>query len=78
MVASRAIITVPAVLVWVLDLLEQIAKVLTDQGYRGTLATLTGNFFTRNHCVIYLSTYLSNLTRLSLQISLCQFLTLIT
>lgn len=35
----------PAVLVWVLDMCERIAKVLADQGYRGALAALIGQAF---------------------------------
>jgi len=35
----------PAVLVWVLQLYERIAKVLADKGYRGTLKTLISNAF---------------------------------
>lgn len=36
----------PAVLVWVLEMYERIAKVLADQGYRGALGALIGNAFT--------------------------------
>ncbi len=35
----------PAVLVWVLEMSERIAKVLADQGYRGALATLIEQAF---------------------------------
>jgi transposase len=35
----------PAVLVWVLELYQRIAKVLADQGYRGALGILIGTFF---------------------------------
>ena len=35
----------PAVLMWVLDIYERIAKVLADKGYRGALATLIGQAF---------------------------------
>lgn len=37
----------PAVLVWVLEMYQQIAKVLADQGYRGALGALIGNFFAK-------------------------------
>lgn len=37
----------PAVLVWVLEMYQQIAKVLADQGYRGALGVLIGNFFAK-------------------------------
>jgi hypothetical protein len=33
----------PAVLVWVLDLYERIAKVLANKGYRGALKALISN-----------------------------------
>ncbi|MGI0486587.1 transposase [Pantanalinema rosaneae CENA516] len=35
----------PAVLMWVLEMYEWIAKVLADKGYRGTLKTLISNAF---------------------------------
>ena len=35
----------PAVLLWVLDLYERIAKVLADKGYRGDLVTLIERAF---------------------------------
>ncbi|MBD2121032.1 transposase [Trichocoleus sp. FACHB-262] len=35
----------PAVVLWVLDLYERIAKVLADKGYRGRLATLIQRAF---------------------------------
>ncbi len=35
----------PAVLVWVLEMYEQIAKVLADTGYRGALKALISNAF---------------------------------
>lgn len=35
----------PAVLVWVLEMYEWIAKVLADKGYRGGLKTLISNAF---------------------------------
>lgn len=35
----------PAVLLWVLDLYERIAKVLADKGYRGELVTLIPRAF---------------------------------
>lgn len=35
----------PAVLVWVLEMYERIAKVLADKGYRGALKTLISNAF---------------------------------
>lgn len=36
----------PAVLVWVLELYERIAKVLEDLGYQGALSALIGTAFT--------------------------------
>ena len=35
----------PAILVWVLEQFEQIAKVLADQGYRGDLGTFIAHYF---------------------------------
>ena len=35
----------PAVLVWVLQMYERIARVLADKGYRGALKTLISNAF---------------------------------
>jgi transposase len=35
----------PVVLVWVLEMYEQIAKVLADKGYRGALKALISNAF---------------------------------
>lgn len=35
----------PGVLVWVIDLLKRIAKVLSDQGYQGALGALIQTFF---------------------------------
>jgi putative transposase len=35
----------PAVLVWVLELLGRMTKVLADQGYRGALAGLINHYF---------------------------------
>ena len=35
----------PAVLVWVLEMYERIAKVLADKGYRGALKALISNAF---------------------------------
>lgn len=42
----------PAVLVWVLEMYERIAKVLADKGYRGALSALVKNAFsTKDHTV---------------------------
>lgn len=42
----------PAVLVWVLEMYERIAKVLADKGYRGALSALIKNAFsTKNRSV---------------------------
>jgi transposase len=38
----------PAVLVWVLELFQRIAKVLADKGYRGALASLIEHYFAQS------------------------------
>lgn len=38
----------PAVLVWVLEMLKRITKVLADQGYRGALGSLIQHYFAQS------------------------------
>lgn len=45
----------PAVLVWVLDMYERIAKVLADRGYRGELAVLIEQAFDQRQVKVELS-----------------------
>lgn len=45
----------PAVLVWVLDMYERIAKVLADKGYRGALTTLIEQAFENRHVKVEIS-----------------------
>ena len=45
----------PAVLLWVLDLYERIAKVLADKGYRGELVTLIPRAFGQRQVALEIS-----------------------
>jgi transposase len=58
----------PAVLVWVLEMYQRIAKVLADQGYRGKLGELFGQAFGKRRVEVEISQRPEGATRFQVEV----------